>query len=230
MKTIGIIGGTSWESTAIYYRILNQETNRRLGGSHSACIRMYSFDFDEVEKFNKSKNLDGLGIRVVEEAIKLEKAGAELLMLGANTLHMFTDKIRASVNIPLIHIADATGKVIKDEGIEKVLLLGTKYTMQGRFISGKLEDEYRLSVVVPELQDQDKINDIIYNELICGKFTESSKQTLLRIIDRFSNIGGVILGCTELPLLLHSEDCRLKLFNTTEIHAKAAVEFALNNG
>ena len=228
MKTIGLIGGLTWESTSDYYRIINREVNRRLGGKHSAKMRIYSFDFNEIEQFNRTNNLIGLGDRLLEESLILEKTGIDCLLLCANTAHMFADNIRKNLKIPLIHIAEETGRAIKDRGIYKVALLGTKFTMEGDFIKGKLESEFGIEVLVPDDESRLKIHQIIFEELTIGKFTAASKDFLVNAINNFENIEGVILGCTELPLIFKTEDTSKTLFNTTEIHALAAVDFALN--
>jgi aspartate racemase len=228
MKTIGLIGGLSWESTAEYYRIINQELNRRLGGKHSAKIRLYSFDFSEIEKFNLKGDLDGVGQRLVEEALILEKSGSDALLLCANTAHMFADEIKEKIKIPLIHIADATGRAISKTGINRVALLGTLFTMEGDFIRGKLESDFGIEVIIPKSASRKKINEIIYEELIVGKFDETSKHFLIDTINQFLNTEGVILGCTELPLIIRQEDTDKTLFNTTEIHSMEAVDFVLN--
>jgi len=227
MKTIGLIGGISWESTAIYYRIINQEVNKRLGGAHSARIYMFSFDFDEILRFNQKDDLESIGKRLVEEAIKLQSSGAEILVLGANTAHRWVDLVQSNISIPIVHIGEATGKAVRKANMNHVLLLGTKYTMEGDYIKGKLYSEFNIQVTVPEKEDIQKINRIIYEELVVGEFKDSSKQALLGIINKFSNIDGVILGCTELPLIISPKDTNLPLFNTTLLHAKAAVDFAL---
>lgn len=228
MKTIGFIGGISWESTQEYYRLLNREVNRRLGGSHSAKIRMYSFDFQEIVNYNERKDFENIGKRLVIEAGKLEASGAELLMLGANTVHQWAEQIRQHVKIPLIHIADATGKAIREAGVKSVLLLGTIYTMEGVFIREKLENEYGIHVVVPEKVDREKISTIIYEELVRGQFKESATHYLLEVIDRHPSAEGVILGCTELPLILNESHRKIPMFNTTRLHALAAVDAALS--
>ena len=228
MKTIGLIGGISWESTAEYYRILNQEINQRLGGRHSARIRMYSFDFDEIYNFNQKNDFDSIRNRLIEEAIKLEKAGSELLLLCANTAHKWAKDVKDSITIPIIHIAEATGQAITDAGIRKVALLGTKLTMEGDFIKGKLSSDYGIEVTVPEPEDQEIVSSIIYDELIVGEFNEPSRNKILNVINGFEDIEGVILGCTELPLIIKPEDITLQLFNTTELHAQAAIDFALS--
>jgi len=228
MKTIGLIGGISWESTAEYYKILNQKINHRLGGRHSARILMYSFDFDEIYNFNQKDDLDSIRDRLIEEAIKLEKAGAELLMFCANTAHKWANDVKSKINIPLVHIAEATGRAIIDAGINKVLLLGTNLTMEGDFIKGKLLSDFGIEVLVPEAKDRNIISNIIYDELIVGEFKESSTNKILSIMNKFQNVEGVILGCTELPIIIKPKNTTVKLFNTTELHAQAAIDFALS--
>jgi len=227
MKTIGLIGGLSWQSTTEYYRFINREVNERLGGKHSAKIRVYSFDYDEIDKFNRTYDLTGVCNRLIEEALILEKTGVDALLLCANTAHMFAAEIREKINIPLIHIAEETGKIIRKKGINRVVLLGTKFTMEGDFIKGILYSEFGIEVLVPDADFQTKINKIIYDELVVGKFIDESKRFLINVINHFENIEGVILGCTELPLIVNPEDTAKILFNTTEIHALAAVDFAL---
>jgi len=228
MKTIGLIGGISWESTAEYYKILNQKINHRLGGRHSARILMYSFDFDEIYNFNQKDDFDSIRDRLVEEAINLENAGAELLMLCANTAHKWANDVKQKINIPIIHIAEATGRSIIDTGIKKVLLLGTNLTMEGDFIKGKLLSDFGIEVLVPEAKDRNIISNIIYDELIVGEFKESSTNKILSIMNKFQNVEGVILGCTELPIIIKPKNTTVKLFNTTELHAQAAIDFALS--
>jgi len=227
MKTIGLLGGLSWESSAEYYRILNLEINKRLGGKHSARLQFYSFDFNEIDKNIKAGNFDAIGDRLKEEAVKLEKVGAELLVLGANTAHRWADQIQENINIPLIHIGDAIGQAIQKTGLNNILLLGTKFTMEWDFMIGKLTREYNLNIVVPDAASRIEVHNIIYDELIEGRFLEGSELKIRNIINGYNDIEGVILGCTELPLLLKEEDYNLKLFDTTELHSMAIVDFAL---
>ncbi len=228
MKTIGIIGGTSWESTQEYYRLLNREVNKRLGGKHSAKIIMYSFDFEEIDRRNRVDDLEGIGKRLIEEAVKLENAGAELLMLGANTAHLWADKIQEKISIPIVHIADAIGKAINKTGVKRVLLLGTDRTMEGDFIKGRLKNNYGVEVVIPDRERIKRINYIIYEELVRGMFEDSSREYLLHTIGKQDYIEGVILGCTELPLIIKDSDCDYPLFNTTALHANAVADLALS--
>ena len=228
MKKIGLIGGTTWESTVDYYRIINKEVNKRLHGSHSAEIIMYSFDFEMIKPLLDKNDFDSVGKLMVEKARLVESAGAECLILCANTAHKWADQIKQNIRIPLIHIADATGRVIQKSGIKKLALLGTKFTMSGDFITKKLERDYGLDVVVPDQKSRETVHQIIFDELTKSIFTSSSKQKLIEIIHQLENIDGVILACTELPLIIKPEDTRLKLFDTTEIHARAVVDFALS--
>ncbi|MEZ5198303.1 MAG: aspartate/glutamate racemase family protein [Bacteroidales bacterium] len=228
MKTIGLIGGLSWESTVDYYRIINREVNQRLGGAHSAPMLMYSFNFEEIVKFNSQNDFDGIGRRLIEESVKIEKAGADLLLLCANSAHRWANEVQHAISIPIIHIADATGKEINRLGLKKVLLLGTRYTMEGDFVIPKLKDKFGIEAVVPDSTDRDFIHHIIFDELVVGDFKESTKSRLSEIIKKERDVEGVILGCTELPLIITQTDSTLPFINTTEIHAKAAVDFAIN--
>lgn len=227
MKTIGMIGGISWESTHEYYHLLNKEVNSLLGRKHSAPILLYSFDFEEIMDHLQNEDFIGIGERLIEEAKKLEAAGADLLMLCANTAHRWAGEVVANIQIPLVHIGDATGKAIKKAGIGHVLLLGTEYTMDGEFIKGKLLKEFDIQVTIPGKKDRQELNRIIFDELIVGEFKDSSRQFILDIIGQYPEVEGVILGCTELPLIIKKEDCDLPLFNTTALHAHAAIKFAL---
>lgn len=226
MKTIGMIGGISWESTQEYYRLINNFTKDKLGGKHSARMVMFSFDWEEVEDLLNKEDFKKIGERLSEESLKLEQMGAECLMLGANTAHRWADVVKSNIHIPLIHIADATGNEIIKAGAKKVLLLGTRYTMEGDFISGNLKRDFGIEVVVPDANQIQQIHRIIFEELIVGKFLDTSRAYFKDLITTFTDIDGVILGCTELPLIIKPEDTTLPLFNTTLLHARAAVEFA----
>lgn len=227
MKTIGLLGGISWESTQEYYRIINLEVNKRLGKKHSARLRIYSFDFQEIFERLEQEDFEGIGERLVEEALALEHAGSDLLILCANTAHRWAGEIMKNTKIPLIQIGEATGKAIREKDIGKVLLLGTKYTMEGDFIKKVLADQYGIQVVVPGLEDQKEVNRIIFDELIIGIINNSSREFCLDLIRRYTDVHGVILGCTELPLIIKDDDCERLLFNTTRLHAMAAVDYAL---
>jgi aspartate racemase len=228
MKTLGLIGGLSWESTADYYRIINREVNSRLGGAHSARMLIYSFDFDEIVKFNSIHNFDGIGRRLVEESVKIEKAGAEALILCANSAHRWVDQVQKAIDIPILHIADATGCEMNRMGLKRVLLLGTKFTMEGGFIIDKLFNSYGIEAVVPIIEDRNTIHQIIFDELVSGIFKKSSRIKMKEIMQKTKEVDAIVMGCTELPLLITPADSHLPLINTTEIHAKAAVDFALN--
>jgi len=231
MKTIGLIGGMSWESSKVYYEYTNSMVKERLGGSHSARSVMTSLDFSEIEKLTLEGNWNKIGDLMADHAIKLEKAGADMTLLCTNTMHLVSDRITQSTAIPFLHIAEATGEAIRSKGLGKVALLGTKFTMEKDFYTKILEDAYRLEVLVPEAQERQSIHDIIYDELVKGIFNEASKQRCIQIIENLVAAGaeGVILGCTELPLLISASDVTIPTFNTTQIHAQKAVDFALED-
>lgn len=228
MKTIGMIGGTTWASTKEYYTIINKEVNKKLGKTHSAECILYSIDFEETmtKNWNNWKEIEK---RFIKIANILEISGADLLIICANTPHKIADKIIENMKIPLIHIADTTGEKIKEKDLKKVGLLGTKYTMNEDFIKKILKDKYNIEVIVPKEKDQEIIENIIFNELSHEIIKEKSKQKFKKIIEKLisKNAQGIILGCTEIPLLIKQEDFDLPIFDTTNIHAKAAVKFAL---
>ena len=228
MKTIGLIGGTTWISTKEYYRILNQETNKILGKKHSAKIILYSMDFEEtmVKNWDSWKEITK---ELIDIAKNLEKIGAECLVICANTPHRIADKIQENIEIPLIHIGDATGEKIKEKGLKKVGLLGTKYTMNEDFIKQRIKDRYNIETIVPTADEQKIIEDIIVDELTFDIIKEESKEEYLKIIEKLISGGaeGIILGCTEIPLLIKQSDIDIPVFDTTTIHAKAAVKYAL---
>jgi len=229
MKKIGLIGGMSWESTIEYYRIINEEINKRLGGLHSAKIIMYSFDFDEIEKFQSQGRWDSATDVMIEVAKRIEKAGAEIILICTNTMHKMFAQVEESVTIPVLHILDATAEAIKSKEIKKVGLLGTKFTMTQEFYKERLMRIHGIEVIIPGEQDMEKVNKIIYEELCRGKIKESSKELLKQIIERLVNEGaeGIVLGCTELPLLIKKEDSSVSIFDTCSLHAKKAVEVSL---
>lgn len=229
MKTIGLIGGMSWESTLTYYQVMNSEVVKRLGGFHSAKILLYSVDFDELERNLTIQNWDGNAKILSEAAQSLERGGADCVLIGTNTMHNVYEKISSSVNIPVIHIAEATADALLDENIKKVALLGTKYTMLKDFYKNRLINR-GIEVIIPDDPDIEIINDIIFNELCLGEIKDSSRKTYQDIIDKMKARGaeGVILGCTEIGLLIKPEDSSLPTFDTTIIHAKKAVDFSLN--
>ena len=229
MKTIGLIGGMSWESSAEYYRLINELVKQKLGGLHSAKCLMHSVDFAEIETLQHEARWDEAGSLLAEAAKNLQGGGADFIVLCTNTMHKVADAIQASVSIPFLHIADATAQKIQAAGIQKIGLLGTRFTMEQSFYKGRLEQKYGLDARVPNAQDRAVIHRIIYEELVLGKIEPRSKQQYASIIQQLAADGaqGVILGCTEIGLLIHQEDSRVPLFDTTRIHAEAAVEFAL---
>ncbi len=229
MKTIGLLGGMSWESTAHYYRDINQGVRARLGGLHSARIAMYSVDFEEIEKLQNAGDWVAAGVVLAEAAARVEAAGADFLVLCTNTMHKVADDISNAVSIPLLHIADATGDELQLDGIETVGLLGTAFTMQQGFYKDRLALQSGMRVLVPDAADQQAVHRIIYEELCQGVIRPESKRDYLRIIDKLAEQGAeaVILGCTEIGMLVEQADTPVKLFDTTRIHAQRAVAMAL---
>jgi aspartate racemase len=229
MKTIGIIGGTTWVSTVDYYRLINQKVNKRLGGNHSARIILYSVDFADVVRYKAEGNDDALKKMILDAANKLDYAGAECLLLGANTIHIMAGFIQERITIPLIHIGEETAKVVAAQGITKAGLLGTKVTMVKDFYRDKLA-EHNVETLIPGISDRDYINRTIFEEFSKEIFTAEAISRYGEIIGELAGKGaeGIILGCTEIPLLLKQEDFDIPLFNTTDIHAEAAVNFALS--
>ncbi|MDT0538476.1 MULTISPECIES: aspartate/glutamate racemase family protein [Croceitalea] len=230
MKIIGLIGGMSWESSKVYYEYLNKLVQQKLGGSHSAKIIMSSVDFSEIKKYSFEDNWDAIGELMAIHAAKLEKAGADMIVLCTNTIHLVSNAIKDAITVPFLHIADATGRAIEEQGLQKIALLGTQFTMEKDFYTRILEDQYGLEVIIPELEDRVFLQDIIYNELVKGKFTTDAKEKCLNIISKLQNQGveGVILGCTELPILIPDKEVALPTFNTTLVHSQMAIDFALN--
>lgn len=229
MKTIGLIGGMSWESTADYYRIINETTKKTLGGLHSAKIILNSVDFDPIEKLQHKGNWEGTSKILCEAAKSIELAGADFILICTNTMHKVALDIENTINIPLLHIADTTAKVLKDEGIKTVGLLGTSFTMEQDFYKTRLKEKFGLNVLIPNDSDRKIIHNVIYEELCLGKIKSSSKKQYLEIIDTLSKNGAqaIILGCTEIGMLVNQKDTDVKLFDTTKIHANAAVEYSL---
>ena len=229
MKTIGMIGGTSWESTLEYYRIINETVREKKGNEHSARILMHSIDFIDVKNFIDKEDFQGLTSFMISLAVNLEKAGADCLLICANTIHMLADEVQNKISIPLIHIADATAAVIKEKKFRKVGLLGTNFTMEKEFYKGRMKDKHQIETIIPNEDDRNFIQHLIFDELFSGIKKPTSKQRLLNIIDDLSQRGaeGIIMGCTELPLIVKQKDTLIPLFDTVEIHAKAAVDFAL---
>lgn len=231
MKTIGLIGGMSWESSSAYYRIINETVKARLGGLHSAKSVMVSVDFAEIEVFQREGKWAEAAQMLANTAKNLENAGADFVVLCTNTMHKAADEIQASISIPFLHIADATAQQVKDAGIHKIGLLGTRFTMQEDFYKGRLSERYGLTVMIPDAPAREIIHRVIYDELVLGKIEPQSKEAYIRIIEQMIRDGaeGVILGCTEIGLLIHPEDSQVPLFDTTQIHAEAAVEYALGH-
>ncbi|NRP10431.1 Aspartate racemase [Marinobacterium sp. xm-a-121] len=229
MNTIGLLGGMSWESTLSYYKAINEGVKKRLGGLHSAQIALYSVDFDQIEKLQHEGNWDGTAEILTEAAQRVEAAGADFLLICTNTMHKVAPQIESGINIPLIHIADATAETLVSRGIQKVGLLGTAFTMEQDFYKGRLTDKYGLDVIVPDANDRSFIHRVIYEELCLGTVTAEAKDGYLLVIDRLAAEGAeaVILGCTEIGLLVKQEDTEVDLFDTTEIHAQAAVNACL---
>ena len=229
MKLIGIIGGVTWESTKEYYRILNEETRKRLGGWHSARILLYSLNFAEVLDIQKNKGLDELGRLIEDAAVRLAKAGADFILIGANTMHRFVDRVEKASGLKVLHIADPTADAIKAKGLSRVGLLGTRYTMEEDFIKGRYVEKHNLKVVVPDEKDRLELNDIIYNELARGIIKANSREQFKVAIEKLIERGaeGIILGCTEIPLIVNQEHVAVPVFDTAELHAKAAIDWAL---
>ena len=230
MKTIGLIGGITWLSTLDYYRQINQLVNDKLGGVTSAKIILHSLEFAEIKMLTEANRWDDLAKLMISTAQKMEKAGADCIMIGANTMHKIADQVQADINIPLVHIAEETAKAIKQKQLKKVALLGTKYTMQLDFYTNKLAS-YDITTIIPGSDEEiEYINNAIYNQMGKGIFLPETKKHFLQIIEQLINEGaeGIILGCTEIPILIKQSDCSVPIFDTTYIHARAAVDFALN--
>lgn len=228
MKTIGLIGGLTWLSTLDYYRLLNEMVNQQLGGVEAGQIIIYSVNFGEIKVLTEANRWDEIAKRISGAAKKLEQAGADCILIGANTMHKIADKVQASVAIPVLHIAEEVAASIKEKGLSRVALLGTKYTMQLDFYKNKLAAE-GISTIIPDEEEIEIINSAIYTEMGKGIFTSATKEKFLQIIRRLINEGaeGIILGCTEIPILIKQEDCSVPVFDTTRIHSQAAVRFAL---
>ena len=228
MQTIGLIGGLSWESSAVYYKILNQQMQARLGGIHSCKCLMYSVDLGEIVPLQHSEDWAALTATMVDAAQRLERGGADFILLCTNTMHKVADEMQASVGIPLLHIADATAEAIHAKQMKKVALLGTKFTMDNDFYKERLS-RYGIETIIPNEKERDFIHSSIFEELGKNIFTGETKQKYLEIIENMSEQGaeGVIFGCTEIPMLLKPVDCPIPSFDTTLIHARAAVDFAL---
>ena len=224
-----MIGGLSWESSAEYYRLINEGVRERLGGLHSADCLLYSFDFAEIERLQAAGDWDGATARMVDAARRLARGGADLLLICSNTMHRMADEVQQSINVPLIHIADPTAAAIRAASIDTVALLGTIYTMEQDFYRGRLERNYGLRVLTPDVDARQTVNRVIYDELVCGEVKPESRAAYSDIISRLAAEGaqGVILGCTEIMLLIRPADSPIPTFDTTGLHAAAAVDAAL---
>ncbi len=229
MKTIGLIGGMSWESSIEYYKIINETVRTELGGLHSAKCIMVSVDFAEIEPLQHQGRWNEATQILTAAAKSVEAGGADFVIFCTNTMHKVADDVQKNLRIPILHIADATAQTIKAEGIKKVGLLGTRFTMEENFYKGRLSQKHNLEILIPDEEEREVVHRIIYDELCMGETKTSSKTKYMDIIDRLAKKGaeGIILGCTEIGLLVKKEDTRVPLFDTTKIHAIAAVEYAL---
>lgn len=229
MKTLGLIGGLSWHATSVYYKMLNQLTNQRLGKAHSSKLLLYSVDFEEFSSLQNAGNLDGVEKMLSDVAIRLENAGADCIVMCANTVHLFADTIEQKINIPLLHSADETAKEIVSQKINKVALLGTKFTMEHPFFKDRLS-QLGIETIIPDEADKDYIHASIFNELTKGIFKDDTKNKYIQIIDKLKNGGAeaVVFGSAEFSILLSPTDCTIPIFDTIAIHSKAAVDFALS--
>jgi aspartate racemase len=230
LPVIGLIGGLSWESSAEYYRLINQSIRVRLGGLRSACCLMWSFDFGEIEALQHAGEWDKATVLMIDAARRLENGGAEFLLICSNTMHRMADAIAAAVKIPLLHIADPTGARIAAQSMRRVGLLGTAFTMEQDFYKGRLADRFGLDVLIPEAADRALVHQIIYEELVQGQVLSASRQAYREVIARLVARGaqGIVLGCTEIMLLVRPEDSAVPLFDTTSLHVEAAVERAVS--
>jgi aspartate racemase len=231
MKTIGLIGGMSWESSIEYYRIINETVRDRLGGLHSARSIMVSVDFAEIEALQHEGRWDETARMLIAAAQNVERGGGDFVVLCTNTMHKVAEEVQEHIRIPLLHIADATAERVKSQGLKKVGLLGTKFTMEEAFYKDRLIEEHGLEVVIPAEPAREVVHRVIYDELCLGEIKAASKADYIRIMDRLVEEGaeGIILGCTEISLLVGQQDSPAPLFDTTEIHAQAAVEYALES-
>ena len=229
MKTIGLIGGMSWESSLEYYRLINEGVKERLGGLHSAQCLLFSFDFAEIEALQMAGDWETAGRKLAEAASALERGGADVLVLCTNTMHKLTANIEAATHLPFLHIADATAAAIRADGLTTIGLLGTKFTMEHDFYRGRLEERFGLNVLTPDADDRQIIHEVIYDELCLGTIRDESRRAYLTIMDKLAARGAqaVILGCTEITLLVQPAHTAIPLYDTTALHARAAVEWAL---
>jgi aspartate racemase len=229
MKTIGLLGGMSWESSIEYYRIINQVTRQKLGGLHSAKSVMVSVDFAPIEELQNKNQWQQAAQELITSALQIQAAGADFLLIATNTMHKVYPQIQAALDIPVLHIADATARKIEEAGLERIGLLGTIYTMEQDFYKGRLQDIYGLEILIPGSARREQVNRIIFDELVLGKLEDESREIYHQVIGDLINMGaqGIILGCTEIPLLVNPGDFDVPIFDTTNIHAGMAVEIAL---
>lgn len=229
MKVIGLIGGMSWNSTLEYYRVINESIARRLGGLHSARLVLYNLDFDEIERAQHEGRWDDTAGILVDAGNAVKRAGADFLVICTNTMHRVADQVEERVGLPVLHIVDVVGDIVRGWGLHRIGLLGTRFVMEGRFYRERLGDRFAIRVLVPGEDDMNAIHQIIFNELCGGKIKASSRRVCVDIIDKLTNEGaeGIVLGCTELPLLIRPGDVRAPIFDTTHLHAEAAVNKAL---
>lgn len=231
MKTIGVIGGMSWESSTEYYKLLNRHAKARLGGHHNARSLMLTVDFAPVEANQRAGDWTALGQQMADAARQLERGGADLVMLATNTMHRVYESIEAAIEVPFLHIADPTGNALRAAGVERVGLLGTRYTMEQTFYTGRLRDRFDLETVIPNEAERADVHRIIYDELCHGNVYDASRQVYQQVIEALAARGAqaVILGCTEITLLIKAEDSVLPVFDTTALHAQAAVDWAIES-
>jgi len=226
---VGLIGGMSWESSAQYYRLINEQVREAHGGMHSARLLLWSFDFAQIEALQATGDWDGAGTLLVDAAQRLERAGASAVVICTNTMHRLADTVQAAIGIPLLHIADPTGTAVKAAGIQRIGLLGTAFTMEHAFYTGRLEQQHGLQVVVPDAEDRALVHRVIYEELVRGRVLPASREAYRAVMQRLVQRGaqGIILGCTEIMLLVADEDASVPLFDTTALHAQAAAQHLL---
>jgi aspartate racemase len=230
VKVIGLIGGMSWNSSLEYYRLINEMVSRRLGGLHSACVLLYSLDFEEIERAQQESRWEDAAGILSKAGMALKRAGADFLLICTNTMHKVADEVGEAAGLPILHIVDATGSAIREQGLSEVGLLGTRFVMAEQFYRDRLKKRFDIDVVVPAEDEQAVVHRIIYDELCQGKIRDSSRQSCLEIIEKLTKRGaeGIVLGCTELPLLIRPSDVQVPVFDTTRLHAEAAVELALS--
>jgi aspartate racemase len=232
MRVIGLMGGMSWNSSLEYYRLINELVSKRLGRFHSAKLILLNLDFEEIKTAQGEGRFADVAASLIEAGRALQRAGADFLVICTNTMHKFAPEVESGSGLPLLHIVDVVGKAIKDHGIFRVGLLGTRFTMEDNFYRGRLKENFNIEVLTPEAKDRASLQHIIYDELCQGRIEASSRHSCAEIIGRLARRGaqGIILGCTELPLLIQSSDVAIPLFDTTRLHAEAAVNLALSGG